>query len=121
MGRVLWLNGLPCKGSCPLPPHIPDGYNYKSYKSQSIGFFIFFFIQFYYFEKKFKFLVFHGVASTREDLFIDVLITNVGLMLAKPGWYLLSGYGQTDRHGFGILMETCRHTKKFNSKLKISR
>ena len=28
---------------------------------------------------------------------------------------------QTDRHGFGILIvETCRHTKNFNSKLKIS-
>ena len=56
--------------------------------------------------------------STREDLPIDVSITNVGLMLTKLWWYLFSGYGQT---GFwNPHMETCRHTKNFNSKLKIS-
>ena len=45
--------------------------------------------------------------STREDLSIDVSITNVGLILTKLWWFLFSGYGQmdrqTDRHGFGIL------------------
>ena len=36
------------------------------------------------------------MGSTREDLFIDVLITNIGLILTKPGWFLFSGHGQTD-------------------------
>ena len=64
--------------------------------------------------------------STREDLSIDVSITNVGLTLAKLGGFLFSGYGQMDRRtdrqtGFwNPHMETCRHTKNFNSKLKIS-
>ena len=35
--------------------------------------------------------------STREDLSIDVSITNVGLILTKLGGFLFSGYGQTDR------------------------
>ena len=35
--------------------------------------------------------------STREDLSIDVSITNVGLILTKLGWFLFSGYGQMDR------------------------
>ena len=34
--------------------------------------------------------------STREDLSIDVSITNVELILTKLGWLLFSGYGQTD-------------------------
>ena len=34
--------------------------------------------------------------STREDLSIDVSITNVGLILTMLGWFLFSGYGQTD-------------------------
>ena len=34
--------------------------------------------------------------STREDLSIDVSITNVGLILTKLWWFLFSGYGQTD-------------------------
>ena len=34
--------------------------------------------------------------SIREDLSIDISITNVGLILTKPGWFLFSGYGQTD-------------------------
>ena len=56
--------------------------------------------------------------STREDLFIDVSITNVGLILTKLWWFPFSGYGQTrfcNPH-----METCRHTKNFKSKLQIS-
>ena len=55
--------------------------------------------------------------STREDLSIDVSITNVGLILTKLRWFLLSGYGRKlfqNRH-----MKACRHTKNFMSKLKI--
>ena len=72
--------------------------------------------------------------STREDLSIDVSITNVGLILTKLWWYLFSGCGQTDRWTDGQTdgqtdrhtrfwnphMETCRYTKNFNSKLKIN-
>ena len=64
--------------------------------------------------------------STREDLSIDVSITNVGLTLTKLGGFLYSGYGQMDRQTdrqtrfWNPHMETCRHTKNFNSKLKIS-
>ena len=67
--------------------------------------------------------------STREDFSIDVSITNVGLILTKLWWYLFSGVrtdgqtdGQTDRQTrfWNPHMETCRHTKNFNSKLKIS-
>ena len=64
--------------------------------------------------------------STREDLSIDVSITNVGLILTKLWWYLFSGCGQTDRRTdrqtrfWNPHMKTCRHTKNFNSKLKIS-
>ena len=67
------------------------------------------------------------MGSTREDLSVDVSITNVGLILTKPGWFLFSGYGQMDRqmdrHGFGIL--TWKHvgTQKIsiqNSKLVVS-
>ena len=64
--------------------------------------------------------------STREDLSIDVSITNVGLILTKLWWYLFSGCGQTDGRTdrqtrfWSPHMETCRHTKNFNSKLKIS-
>ena len=39
--------------------------------------------------------------STREDLSIDVSITNVGLILTKPGRFLFSWYGQTDRQTDG--------------------
>ena len=50
--------------------------------------------------------------STHADLSIDVSITNVGLISTKPGRFLFSGYGQkdrqtdgqTDRHGFRILI-----------------
>ena len=54
------------------------------------------------YEKKFKFFRVPW-CSNREDLSIDVSITNVGLILTKLRWFLFSGYGQTDRHGFGIL------------------
>ena len=60
--------------------------------------------------------------STRGDLSIDVSITNVGLILTKLWWFLFSGCGQTNRQTWiwNPHMETCRHTKNFNSKLKIS-
>ena len=60
--------------------------------------------------------------STREDLSIDASITNVGLILTKLGRFLFSGYGQTDGQTrfWNPHMETCRHTKNFNSKVKIS-
>ena len=75
------------------------------------------FRQFRTFWKKFTFLGFHGVVATREDL----SITNVGLILTKLWWLLFSGCGQTDRQtGFwNPHMETCQHTKNFNSKLNI--
>ena len=38
-----------------------------------------------------------SIHSTREDLSIDVSITNVGLILTKLWWYFFSGCGQTDR------------------------
>ena len=69
--------------------------------------------------------------STREDLSIDVSITNVGLILTKLWWYLFSGCGQTDgqtdgrtdRHGFGILIWKHVGTQKIStqsSKLVVS-
>ena len=77
-----------------------------------------------FFEKKNQFFGFPW-CSTREDLSIDVSITNVGLILTKLWWYLFSGCGQTRRTDrqtqfWNPHMETCRHTKNFNSKLKIS-
>ena len=61
--------------------------------------------------------------STREDLSIDVSITNVGLILTKIGWFLFSRYeqmneqtdGQTDRSGFGILIWKIVGTQKISS------
>ena len=48
--------------------------------------------------KKNKFQIFvFPCCSTREDLSIDVSITNVGLILTKLRGFLFSGYGQTDR------------------------
>ena len=41
--------------------------------------------------------------STREDLSIDVSITNVGLILTKLWWFLFSGYGQMDRQTDTVL------------------
>ena len=43
-----------------------------------------------------KDIYYKGVHSTRKDLSIDVSITNVGLILTKLGFFLFSGYGQTD-------------------------
>ena len=54
--------------------------------------------------------------STRKDLSIDVSITNVGLILTKPGWFFFLGV-RTDRHGFGIL--TWKHvgTQKISTQI----
>ena len=59
--------------------------------------------------------------STGEDLSIDASITNVGLISTKPGWFFPRGT-DTDRQTrfWNPHMETCWHTKNFNSKLKIS-
>ena len=46
-----------------------------------------------YFEKKNHFLGGFHACSTREDLVIDVSITNEGLISMKPGRFLFSGYG----------------------------
>ena len=82
-----------------------------------------------FFEKKISILGFI-CCSTREGLSIDVSITNVGLILTKLWWFLFSGCGQMDRRTerqtdgqtrfWNPHMETCRHTKNFNLKLKIS-
>ena len=61
--------------------------------------------------------------STREDFSIDVSITNLGLILTKLWWFLFSGYGQTDRHGFEILIWKHVDTRKIStqsSKLVVS-
>ena len=65
------------------------------------------------FLKKIQIFVFSW-CSTREDLSIDVSITNVGLILTKLWWFIFSGYGQTD--SFGIL--TWKHvgTQKISTK-----
>ena len=76
-----------------------------------------------FFEKKksiFRFLW----CSIREDLSIDVSITNIGLILTNLWWFIFSGYGQTDRHGFGILIWKHVGTQKIStisSKLVVSR
>ena len=66
------------------------------------------------------------LCSTCENLSIDASITFVGLILTKLRGFHFSGCGQTDGQTdrqtrfWNPHMETCRHTKKFNSKLKIS-
>ena len=57
-------------------------------------------------KKKSNFWVSMLCSSTREDLSIDVSITNVGLILAKPGRFLFSGYEQNSIWNF--------FEKKFN-------
>ena len=68
-------------------------------------------------KKKIKFLGFHAVASTCEDLSIDVSITNVGLIFTKSGWFLFSGYnpyGQTD-----TIMESSYGNKSAHTKIQL--
>ena len=56
-----------------------------------------------------------------EDLSIDVSITNVGLILTKPGWFFwgMDTLG-TDRQGFGILIWKHKKVQLKNSKLVVS-
>ena len=72
------------------------------------------------------------LCSTRENLSIDALITNVGLILTKLRGFIFSGCGQTDgrtdgrtdRQGFGILLWKHVDTQKIStqsSKLVVSR
>ena len=51
--------------------------------------------------------------STREDLSIDVSITNVGLILTKLWRFLFSGYGQTD-----AVLESSHGNMSAHKKLK---
>ena len=46
----------------------------------------------------------------------------VGLILTNLGWILFTGYGRTDRQTWfmNFHVETCRHTKIFNSKLGVN-
>ena len=53
---------------------------------------------------------------TREDLSIDVLINTARLILTKLGYFFFSGYGQIDRHDFGILTWIHVGTKKIQLK-----
>ena len=63
--------------------------------------------------------------SICEDLSIDVSISNVGLILAKPGWFLFSGYGQTytiSESSYGnISAHTKFQLKAQNYKLAVDR
>ena len=62
--------------------------------------------------------------STREDLSIDVSITNVGLIFTKLGKFSFLGVPKTDRRGFGILIWKHVGTQKIStqsSKLVVSR
>ena len=58
--------------------------------------------------------------STREDLSIDVSITNVGLILTKLRWFLFSGYGHMNRQTRYVLESSYRNMsahKKFQLKI----
>ena len=57
--------------------------------------------------------------STREDLSIDVSITNVGLILTKLKWFLFSGYGQTDTVLESSYGNMSAH-KKFQLKIRLA-
>ena len=54
--------------------------------------------------------------STRKDISIDASISNVGLILRSQGDFIFSGYGQTDRQGFGILIWKYVGSQKFQLK-----
>ena len=69
-------------------------------------------------KKKKKTSFWFPCCSTRENFSIDASITNVGLILTKLGFLSLGTDRQTQF--WNPHMETYRHTKNFNSKLKIS-
>ena len=70
------------------------------------------------FENKLKFLGFHAAVATREDLSIDVSITNVGRTDIDKARVISFLGVRTDRHGFGIL--TWKHVGTQKIELKIS-
>ena len=70
-------------------------------------------------------MVYHAVVRTCEDLYINVSISNVGLILTKRQGDLFSrGTDRwTDKHGFGILIWKHVGTQKIStqrSKLVVS-
>ena len=80
-------------------------------------------IQFRTLKKKINFFGSHVVLLVKTFPLMHQLATNVGLILTKLWWFLFSGCGQTDRHGFGIL--TWKHVgtqtiSTQSSKLKVS-
>ena len=67
-----------------------SAFQHKSkYKSNSISNF---------FEEKKNQIFWFPCCSTREDLSVDVSITNVGLILTKPGRFFFSAHGNS---GYG--------------------
>ena len=70
-----------------------------------------------FFEKKIIFLGFHSVVIVKTFPLMYQLLGTVGPILTKLGctWFLVSGYGQTDRHDFGILIWKHVDTQKKNS------
>ena len=64
-------------------------------------------------KRKFNVLCFHAVLGTREDLSIDESITNVELIWTKLGWFLFSGYKQTNQQTqfWSPQMETCQNSE----------
>ena len=74
------------------------------------------------FWKESRFLGF-PCSGTREDFSIDVSFTNVGLIFDEARPFLFSGYGQTDRYDFGILIWKHVGTQTISiqsSKLRVS-
>ena len=54
-----------------------------------------------------------------HDLSIDVSITNVGLILSKPGLFLFSGYGQTDEQTDTILESSSYGNMSAHKKIQL--
>ena len=65
-------------------------------------------------KKKNQFFFFgsHVVVATREDLSVDVSITNVGLISTKPGRFLFSAYGNSG-YGQNSISSILNFLKKF--------
>ena len=71
-------------------------------------------------KRKYKYIFGFPCWSTCKDLSIDVSITNVGLILMKPGWFVFSRYGvRTDTVLESSYENMSAHKIFFNSKLKI--
>ena len=69
-------------------------------------------IQFQTFLKKKK-KIWFPCCSTREDLSIDVSITNVGLILTKPGRFFFSAYGNSG-YGQNSILSISNFLKNFH-------